>query len=101
VSKDVPTSKEGGFPEFPISGWQAAFAPNSTPQAMQAKLHDAPRKALDDPASSKRLLVMDRVLSAHRKPSKDGLKAKSFAVVGCQGRGCGSQRTITMSLATC
>jgi tripartite-type tricarboxylate transporter receptor subunit TctC len=56
VIKDVPTTKEGGLPDFQASGWNAIFAPRNLPQDIQAKLSDALVKALDDPAIGKRLL---------------------------------------------
>jgi tripartite-type tricarboxylate transporter receptor subunit TctC len=56
VIKDVPTTTEAGLPEFQVSGWNAIFAPKNLPQDIQAKLSDALTKALDDPATSKRLL---------------------------------------------
>ena len=55
IIKDVPTTKEGGLPEFQVSGWNAIFAPKDLPQDVQAKLGDALSKALDDPATAKRL----------------------------------------------
>jgi tripartite-type tricarboxylate transporter receptor subunit TctC len=56
VIKDVPTTTEGGLPEFQVSGWNAIFAPKNLPPDIQAKLSDALAKALDDPATAKRLL---------------------------------------------
>ena len=68
--KDVPTAKEGGLPDFQVSGWNAIFAPKNLPQDIQAKLRDAPVKALDDPATSKRLLELGGFLpeKADRTP---------------------------------
>jgi tripartite-type tricarboxylate transporter receptor subunit TctC len=56
VIKDVPTTTEAGLPEFQVSGWNAIFAPKNLPQDIQAKLSEALTKALDDPATAKRLL---------------------------------------------
>jgi tripartite-type tricarboxylate transporter receptor subunit TctC len=53
--KDVPTTKEGGLPDFQVSGWSAIFAPKNLPPDIQAKLSDALMKALDDQTTSKRL----------------------------------------------
>jgi tripartite-type tricarboxylate transporter receptor subunit TctC len=55
IIKDVPTTKEGGLPEFQVSGWNAIFAPKNLPSAIQAKLNDALVKALDDGPTRKRL----------------------------------------------
>jgi len=56
VIKDVPTTTEGGLPEFQVSGWNAIFAPKNLPPDIQARLSDALFKALDDQATAKRLL---------------------------------------------
>ena len=54
--KDVPTTKEGGLPDFQVSAWNAIFAPKNLPPEIQAKLSEAVDKALDDEAVRKRLL---------------------------------------------
>ncbi len=59
---DVPTTKEAGLPDYQVSAWNAVFAPKSTPPAIVAKLNDALVKALDDPATKKRLLDLGAVL---------------------------------------
>jgi tripartite-type tricarboxylate transporter receptor subunit TctC len=53
---DVPTTKEGGLPEFQVSAWNALFAPKGTPKEIVTKLNGALVKALDDEAMRKRLL---------------------------------------------
>src|SRR5262249_18972588 len=54
VLKDVPTTTEGGLPEFEVSAWNAIFAPKGTPPDVVAKLNDALVKALDDEGTRKR-----------------------------------------------
>jgi putative tricarboxylic transport membrane protein len=56
VIKDVPTTTEGGLPEFRVSAWNGLFAPKNLPREIQAKLNDAVVKALDDDATRQRLL---------------------------------------------
>jgi tripartite-type tricarboxylate transporter receptor subunit TctC len=51
----VPTTRESGLPEFQASGWNALFAPKSTPKPILDKLTDALDKALDDETTRKRL----------------------------------------------
>ena len=70
VIKDVPTTTEGGLPEFQVSGWNAIFAPRNTPQDIQAKLNDALLKALDDEGTRKRLVDIGCVIpnKADRTP---------------------------------
>ena len=70
AAKDVPTTKEGGLPEYQVSAWNAIFAPKNLPQEIQAKLNDAVVKALDDEVTSKRLLDLGAEIpdKAHRTP---------------------------------
>jgi tripartite-type tricarboxylate transporter receptor subunit TctC len=53
---DLPTTKEGGLPEFQASAWNALFAPKGTPKPVLDKLSAALSTALDDEATRKRLL---------------------------------------------
>ncbi|HEY4769699.1 MAG TPA: tripartite tricarboxylate transporter substrate-binding protein, partial [Myxococcales bacterium] len=53
---DVPTTKEGGLPEFQVSAWNALFAPKGTSGEIVTKLNGALGKALDDESTRKRLL---------------------------------------------
>ena len=62
VAKDVPTTKEGGLPEFQVSAWNAIFAPKNLPPDIQRKLNDAVVKALDDETTIKRLLQIGSVI---------------------------------------
>ena len=59
---DVPTTKEAGLPEYQVSAWNALFAPKGTPAPVVARLTDALSKALDDPATRKRLLDLGGVI---------------------------------------
>jgi tripartite-type tricarboxylate transporter receptor subunit TctC len=70
VVKDVPTTKEGGLPEFQVSAWNALFGPKNLPREIQAKLNDAIVKALDDEVTRKRLLDIGTEIPdmAHRTP---------------------------------
>ena len=52
---DVPTLAELGFPAFDCYTWNAIFAPPKTPDAIVKKLNDAIQRAVDDPATFKRL----------------------------------------------
>ena len=72
--KDVPTTKEGGLPEFEVSAWLALFAPKDTPQEVVAKLNDALVKALDDEGTRKRLLDLGSVIPDRAGRSPDALQ---------------------------
>lgn len=52
---EIPSAKEAGIPNYQISIWSAIFAPKGTPEPVVKKLADALDKALDDPATAKRL----------------------------------------------
>jgi tripartite-type tricarboxylate transporter receptor subunit TctC len=52
---DLPTTQEAGLPEFRASGWNALFAPKSTPKPILDQLTEALDKALDDGNTRKRL----------------------------------------------
>ncbi|QEL27319.1 tripartite tricarboxylate transporter substrate binding protein BugD (plasmid) [Bosea sp. F3-2] len=56
VIPDVPTSAEQGLPQFLATGWNAMFAPKSTPKDIVEKLNAAARAALKDEITRKRLL---------------------------------------------
>jgi tripartite-type tricarboxylate transporter receptor subunit TctC len=51
----VPTTEEGGLPEFQASAWFALFAPRATPRPVLDRLTDALDIALDDGAVRGRL----------------------------------------------
>ena len=55
---NVPTSKEGGLPEFQASAWNGLIAPKGTPKSIVDKLSAALDKALDDEATRKRLVEL-------------------------------------------
>ncbi|HEV7260904.1 MAG TPA: tripartite tricarboxylate transporter substrate-binding protein [Bosea sp. (in: a-proteobacteria)] len=62
VAKEVPTSQEGGLPEFQAVGWNAIFAPKDTPKEIVDKLNAAGRAALADPGVKARLLELGCVI---------------------------------------
>jgi len=74
VANDAPTTKEAGLPEFQVSAWNAIFAPKSLPQNVQAKLNDALVKALDDEATSKRLLQIGSVIPDKKDRTPEALR---------------------------
>jgi tripartite-type tricarboxylate transporter receptor subunit TctC len=72
----VPTAKEAGLPPFEAQAWNALFAPKGTPQPVLDKLSDALDKALDDPATRKRLLDLGSVI-----PEKSGRGQKPLGTL--------------------
>jgi tripartite-type tricarboxylate transporter receptor subunit TctC len=70
---DVPTTKEGGLPEFQVSAWNALFAPKGTPPDVLKKLSGALTKALADEGTRKRLLDLGADLSDKAAQTPEGL----------------------------
>jgi tripartite-type tricarboxylate transporter receptor subunit TctC len=60
----VPSAKEAGFPDYQLSIWSAMFAPKGTPKPIVDKLNAAIGKALDDPATAKRLKELGGTIPA-------------------------------------
>jgi len=71
---DVPTTTEGGLPEFQVSAWNAIFAPKGTPTEIVSKLSDALLKALEDEATKKRLLDLGADLTDRASRTPEGLQ---------------------------
>jgi tripartite-type tricarboxylate transporter receptor subunit TctC len=70
---DLPTTTEAGLPDYQVSAWNALFAPKDTPPDIVAKLSETLSKALDDPATRKRLLDLGSVLPEGKGRSPEAL----------------------------
>lgn len=75
VLPNVPTTTEGGLPEYQISGWNAIFGPKGLPADIQARLVDALDKALEDPNTNKRLADLGTVIPNKTERTPAGLAA--------------------------
>ena len=62
------------MPDFQVSAWNAIFAPKGTPPEIVRKLDDALVTAVEDPATSKRLLDLGADLSNKAARTPDGLR---------------------------
>lgn len=51
---DLPTSAQGGLPEFQVSVWHGLYAPKGTPAPIVTRLNQALVKALQDPTIGQR-----------------------------------------------
>jgi tripartite-type tricarboxylate transporter receptor subunit TctC len=71
---DVPTTKEAGMPDFQVSAWNAVFAPKGTSPEIVKKLNAALVKAVEDPATSKRILDLGGDLSNKEARTPEGLR---------------------------
>jgi tripartite-type tricarboxylate transporter receptor subunit TctC len=76
---NVPTTKEGGLPEFQAQAWNAIFAPKGTSPDIITKVNASAAKALDDETVKKRLLELGSVIPApaDRTPQALGALVKS------------------------
>jgi tripartite-type tricarboxylate transporter receptor subunit TctC len=72
---DVPTTVEGGLPDFQADAWTALFAPKGTPEPIMKALRNAASKALDDPAVSSRLVQLGATVPKPDERSPEYLKA--------------------------
>ncbi len=52
---NVPSANEAGEPDLQTVAWTALFLPKGTPAPIVARINGAVQKALEDPATSKRL----------------------------------------------
>ena len=73
VLPNVPTTTEGGLPEYQVSAWNAVFAPKGTPKDIVAKLNTTLSGALDDPATRKRLLDLGSVIPDQKGRTPEAL----------------------------
>ena len=71
----VPTTVEGGLPEFQASGWFALFAPKATPVPILDQLTDALDKALDDPDVRRRFADLANEIPDKPKRGQQALRA--------------------------
>ena len=56
---DVPTAAEAGLPQYKAYSWFGLFAPAGTPAAIVARMNEAVRAALLEPATRGRLVEQD------------------------------------------
>ncbi|HVZ51538.1 MAG TPA: tripartite tricarboxylate transporter substrate-binding protein [Pseudolabrys sp.] len=74
TSPDVPTTDEAGLPGYHFSFWHALWAPKGTPQPIIAKLNEALRKSLADPATRKRLIDLAQDIFPPDQQSPEALR---------------------------
>jgi tripartite-type tricarboxylate transporter receptor subunit TctC len=72
---DVPTSAEGGLPNFQAAPFYAMFAPKGTPQPIVERLATAIDNGLDDPTVSKRLLDLGAEITEKKDRGPKALAA--------------------------
>ncbi len=76
-SPNVPSAVEAGVPDYIFQGWNAVFAPRGTPPAAVARLDQAMRAALNDPAIIRRI---EELGSIPARPEAQGPEALNALV---------------------
>jgi tripartite-type tricarboxylate transporter receptor subunit TctC len=78
---DVPTVDEAGLPGFHVSLWSGMWVPKGTPKEIVAKLNEAIRTALDDPAVQKRYAELGLEAPAQDQRTPEALRAHQKAEI--------------------
>jgi len=58
---NVPTMAEAGYPRVELDEWNGLYAPAGTPEAVQARIHEAVRHALAQPAVRDRFAAIGAI----------------------------------------
>jgi tripartite-type tricarboxylate transporter receptor subunit TctC len=81
ILPDVPTVDEAGLPGFHVSLWSGMWVPKGTPKEIVAKLNEAIRAAIDDPAVQKRYAELGLEPPAQDQRTPEALRAHQKAEV--------------------
>jgi putative tricarboxylic transport membrane protein len=79
---EVPTSSEGGLPQFMASPFYALFAPSGTPQQIILTLAEALNKGLNQDFARKRLLDLGAEVPEPSRRGPDALRALVKSEIG-------------------
>lgn len=71
---DVPSAVEAGVADYIFQGWNAVFAPRGTPPAVVARLDQAMRAALNDPAIIRRIEQLGSIPARPEAQGPDALR---------------------------
>jgi tripartite-type tricarboxylate transporter receptor subunit TctC len=75
---DVPTTAEGGLPDFQIGVWHGLYAPAGTPDDVLAKLNEALKVAVADPTVGERFAELGTAPATAEEATPEAL-AKMLA----------------------
>ncbi|MBX3611262.1 MAG: tripartite tricarboxylate transporter substrate binding protein [Hydrogenophaga sp.] len=75
---DVPSLNELGIKDANVYSWQAVAAPKGIPADVRAKLHDAIKDALNDPAIKPKLLALGFEIVANTPEQFTAFQAAEF-----------------------
>jgi len=69
----VPSAPEAGVPDYIFQGWNAVFAPRGTPAPVVARLDQALRAAVNDPAVRQRIEALGSIPAAPEAQGPEAL----------------------------
>ena len=72
---DIPTSDEGGVPGWYMSGWFGFFGPKGMPKEIVAKLNDAMKQVLAEPAIKAKFFELGLDVATAQQQTPEGLAA--------------------------
>ena len=72
-AQGVPSAVEAGLPDYIFQGWNAVFAPRGTPAPVVARLDQALRAALADPAIRQRIEALGSIPAAPEAQGPEAL----------------------------
>ena len=72
-AQGVPSAPEAGLPDYIFQGWNAIFAPRGTPAPVVARLDQALRAALADPAIIQRIEALGSIPAAPEAQGPEAL----------------------------
>jgi tripartite-type tricarboxylate transporter receptor subunit TctC len=81
LAPEIPTSDEGGAPDFHMSVWHGLWAPKGTPKDIVAKLNAAVVETMADAAVRSRLTEMGYVIPAREQQTPEALGALQKAEI--------------------
>jgi tripartite-type tricarboxylate transporter receptor subunit TctC len=81
AAPDIPTIDEAGVPGLHLPFWNGMWAPGGTPAGVVARLNDAVRKALADPAVRQRLSKIGLEIPAPQDQTPEALGALQKAEI--------------------
>ena len=70
---DVPTTAEAGLPDFTLGIWHGLYAPAGTPEPVLAKLNEALKTAVADPAVGERVAELGTAPAAPDQVTPEAL----------------------------
>lgn len=81
AAPQIPTADEAGLPDFHVSVWHGLWVPKGTPKDIVAKLNDAAKRALADPAVRARLADLGQEIVPPDRQTPQALAAQQHAEI--------------------